>query len=74
LRRFSKYTGAADSYLSVIKSLRHACIACDVPRLQWVEAGQLENAEEAGYDEAWTKLKGVHWVIVPSGFGQRGWR
>jgi CTP synthase len=70
-----KYTGLADSYLSVIKSLRHASIACDVRLdLQWVEAGQLENAEETGYDEAWSKLKACDGVIVPGGFGQRGWQ
>jgi CTP synthase len=70
-----KYTGLQDSYLSVIKSLRHAAIACGVKLdLQWIEAGMLEDAAQEGHDEAWTKLKAADGVIVPGGFGQRGWQ
>ena len=42
-----KYTGLQDSYLSVIKSLWHACVACDVRlNLQWIEASLLEHLSD----------------------------
>jgi CTP synthase len=64
-----KYTGLQDSYLSVIKALRHAAIACKHKLdLQWVEATQLENNDQ----EAWDKVKHAQGVIVPGGFGNRG--
>lgn len=64
-----KYTGLQDSYLSVIKALRHASIACQHKLdLQWVEATDLEN----DVDEAWDKLRSAQGVIVPGGFGNRG--
>ena len=38
-----KYTGLSDAYLSVIKALQHACIACSVKLdLVWLEAAHLE--------------------------------
>mmetsp|Transcript_7705 Transcript_7705/g.13571 ORF Transcript_7705/g.13571 Transcript_7705/m.13571 type:complete len:556 (+) Transcript_7705:89-1756(+) len=64
-----KYTGLQDSYLSVIKALRHAAIACQHKLdLQWVEATDLENDDQ----EAWNKVKNCQGVIVPGGFGNRG--
>jgi CTP synthase len=64
-----KYTGLQDSYLSVIKALRHAAIACQHKLdLQWVEATDLENDEQ----EAWDKVKNCQGIIVPGGFGNRG--
>jgi CTP synthase len=77
-----KYTGLQDSYLSVIKALRHAAVACNVRlNLEWVEASLLEDRpdgeESAGddtYEEAWNKVRGADGVIVPGGFGQRGWQ
>lgn len=69
-----KYTGLQDSYLSVIKALRHAAIACNVRlQLEWIEASQLEDEKEEGYIGSWDKLKASDGVIVPGGFGQRGW-
>jgi CTP synthase len=66
-----KYTGLQDSYLSVIKALRHAAIACNVRlNLEWVEASMLESQEE----EAWSKVREADGIIVPGGFGQRGWQ
>jgi len=39
-----KYTGLQDSYLSVIKSLKHATMACDVDlEIIWVDACHLEH-------------------------------
>jgi CTP synthase len=64
-----KYTGLQDSYLSVIKALRHAAIACQHNLdLQWVEATQLED----NVPEAWDKVKNAQGIIVPGGFGSRG--
>lgn len=38
-----KYTGLSDAYLSVIKSLQHACMAANMKlALEWVEASTLE--------------------------------
>ena len=70
-----KYTGLQDSYLSVIKSLKHASMACDVDlQLVWVEASNLEDSAkdtEEGKD-AWAKLQSADGVVVPGGFGHRG--
>ena len=64
-----KYTGLQDAYLSVIKALSHAAIACHRKLdLQWVEATELEDQNE----EAWNKVKKAHGVVVPGGFGNRG--
>lgn len=94
-----KYTGLQDSYLSVIKALKHASIACKTRlQLEWVEATLLEEPEPPqdknsldddnnnggdganvpqitpeARDEAWRKLRESHGVVVPGGFGQRGW-
>lgn len=79
-----KYTGLQDSYLSVIKALRHASFAVNHNlHLEWIEASCLEanyNGNSSGEDdngaasqEAWDKLKAADGVIIPGGFGQRGW-
>lgn len=76
-----KYTGLQDSYLSVIKSLKHASMAVERKLdLIWVEAAHLEHntSDKDGmggdkeYLEAWEKLKSAHGVVVPGGFGTRG--
>lgn len=75
-----KYTGLQDSYLSVIKSLKHASMAVERKLdLIWVEAAHLENdfendemGGEKKYDEAWKKMKIADGVVVPGGFGTRG--
>jgi len=76
-----KYTGLQDSYLSVIKSLKHAAIACERKLdLLWVEATHLEKIGENGeqtvsesdYNAAWEKLKDADGIVVPGGFGNRG--
>lgn len=76
-----KYTGFQDSYLSVIKSLKHATIACGKKLdLVWVEATDLEETDENGeektdkseYDTAWEKIKNADGIVVPGGFGNRG--
>lgn len=72
-----KYTGLTDSYLSVIKALKHSCIATKRKLvLEWIEAAMLEPHTEikdkAAYDAAWATLKAVDGVVVPGGFGDRG--
>ncbi|XP_073149242.1 uncharacterized protein [Henckelia pumila] len=72
-----KYTGLADSYLSVLKALLHASVACNRKLcIDWVPASDLENAtaEENpdGYKIAWNLLKGADAILVPGGFGDRG--
>ncbi|KAG8385048.1 hypothetical protein BUALT_Bualt03G0001000 [Buddleja alternifolia] len=72
-----KYTGLADSYLSVLKALLHASVACHRKLcVDWVPASDLEDAtaEENpdSYKSAWTLLKGADAILVPGGFGDRG--
>uniref|UniRef100_A0A6N2NBQ4 CTP synthase n=1 Tax=Salix viminalis TaxID=40686 RepID=A0A6N2NBQ4_SALVM len=72
-----KYTGLSDSYLSVLKALLHASVACRRKLVvEWVAAGDLEDvtAKEAPdvYKNAWDLLKGSDGVLVPGGFGDRG--
>jgi len=63
-----KYTGVRDSYASIINALEHsgAMLGCRVS-LRWVETSRIKSAASAA--EA---LRGVHGMIVPGGFGQRG--
>ncbi|XP_058101065.1 uncharacterized protein LOC131245549 isoform X1 [Magnolia sinica] len=72
-----KYTGLSDSYLSVLKALLHASIACCRKLVvEWVPAADLEDttAKESPdvYEAAWNLLKGADGVLVPGGFGDRG--
>lgn len=72
-----KYTGLSDSYLSVLKALLHASVAC-LRKLvvDWVPASDLEDATKEenpeNYRAAWTLLKSADGVLVPGGFGDRG--
>ena len=62
-----KYTNLADSYKSLNEALIHGGIANNVAvELKFIEA---ETLEQEGYVEA---LQGVHGVLVPGGFGERG--
>ncbi|KAJ9183286.1 hypothetical protein P3X46_007163 [Hevea brasiliensis] len=72
-----KYTGLSDSYLSVLKALLHASVACRRKLIvEWVAAGDLEEvtAKEVpdAYKAAWDLLKVADGVLVPGGFGDRG--
>lgn len=56
-----KYTGLQDSYLSVIKALKHAAVAANRKlTITWVEASGLEPASKTsspeGYKDAWDAL------------------
>ncbi len=62
-----KYTNLLDSYKSLSEALYHGGIANRVKvRLDWVDSQVFEepNAVE--------RLEGVHGILVPGGFGERG--
>ena len=63
-----KYVKLHDAYLSVHEALKHAGIhnGCTV-RVRWVDA------EHMTLDEARAELAGADGVLVPGGFGSRGW-
>jgi CTP synthase len=63
-----KYVKLQDAYLSVHEALKHAGVHNDCRvRVQWVDA------ENMSYDEAADLLDLVDGVLVPGGFGARGW-
>ncbi len=63
-----KYVKLQDAYLSVHEALKHAGLynGCGVA-VRWVDA------ENMSYEEAAELLEGVDGVLVPGGFGSRGW-
>jgi CTP synthase len=62
-----KYTGLKDAYKSLIEALVHGGIANRVDvRLEWIESEIFEREDPAPY------LEGVHGILVPGGFGERG--
>ncbi|MBN9267927.1 MAG: CTP synthase [Hyphomicrobium sp.] len=62
-----KYTGLKDAYKSLIEALVHGGIANKVAvRLEWIESEVFEREDPAPY------LEGVHGILVPGGFGERG--
>eukprot|EP00250_Pteridium_aquilinum_P015359 c22539_g2_i1 orf=62-1858(+) len=72
-----KYTGLSDSYLSVIKALLHATLACSRKLcVEWVAATDLEDVTRienpALHAAAWEALQKVDGILVPGGFGDRG--
>jgi CTP synthase len=63
-----KYTVLKDAYKSMIEALIHGGMANRVKvNLDWVESEAFE-----GEDSAATRLEGVHGILVPGGFGERG--
>jgi CTP synthase len=63
-----KYVKLHDAYLSVHEALKHAGLdqGCGV-RVTWVDA------ENMSFEEAAAQLERVDGVLVPGGFGSRGW-
>ncbi|MGO4373567.1 CTP synthase [Paenibacillus sp. 2TAB19] len=62
-----KYVALHDAYLSIVESLGHAGIDANSEiKLRWV------NAEELTDQSVADKLQGVHGILVPGGFGDRG--
>jgi CTP synthase len=64
-----KYTVLKDAYKSLIEALIHGGVANRVRvKFDWVESETFEGEESA----AATRLEGVHGILVPGGFGERG--
>jgi CTP synthase len=62
-----KYTGLKDAYKSLMEALAHGGIAHRVRvNLDWIESETFEREDPAPF------LEGVHGILVPGGFGQRG--
>jgi CTP synthase len=62
-----KYTGLKDAYKSLNEALIHGGIANNVKvNIQWIESETFEHEDPAPY------LEGVHGILVPGGFGERG--
>ena len=63
-----KYVKLHDAYLSVHEALKHAGLHHGAHvRVRWFDA------EHVSYEEAIDELEGVDGVLVPGGFGSRGW-
>ena len=64
-----KYTVLKDAYKSLIEALTHGGVANNIRvNLDWVESEAFENEDGA----AAARLEGVHGILVPGGFGERG--
>jgi CTP synthase len=63
-----KYTHLPDSYKSLAEAMTHGGIANNVRvKLDWIDSEVFEAESEA-----LRKLEGVHAILVPGGFGERG--
>ncbi|CAN6341052.1 unnamed protein product [Urochloa humidicola] len=72
-----KYTDLSDAYLSVVKALLHASLACRRKlRYNLIDSTDLEDSATKerleAYNAAWSLLKGADGILVPGGFGDRG--
>jgi CTP synthase len=64
-----KYTAMKDAYKSLIEALQHGGVANNVRvDLRWIASESFEGEAAAGDID----LDGVHGVLVPGGFGERG--
>jgi CTP synthase len=64
-----KYTGLTDAYKSLVEALIHGGVARNVRvKFDWIE-GEAFEREEGLISE---RLTGVHGVLVPGAFGERG--
>ena len=62
-----KYTNLLDSYKSLAEALAHGGIANRVKvQLDWIDAQVFEQPDSV------QQLDGVHGILVPGGFGERG--
>ncbi len=62
-----KYTVLPDAYKSITEALVHGGIANKVKvKIKWLEAEEFESSDDPNV------LKGVHGILVPGGFGERG--
>jgi CTP synthase len=64
-----KYVQLEDAYLSVSESLRHAASLQDARvEIDWIDSEQLLDPGQAA-----ERLSGVDGILIPGGFGGRGW-
>jgi CTP synthase len=64
-----KYVQLEDAYLSVSEALRHAASLQDSRvEIDWIDSEQL-----LGVGDAKERLSGVDGILIPGGFGGRGW-
>jgi CTP synthase len=64
-----KYTALTDAYKSLIEALTHGGVANDVRvKFDWIEGEAFEKDEQMIGE----RLTGVHGVLVPGAFGERG--
>ncbi len=62
-----KYTQLPDAYKSIIESFIHSGVQNNVKvNIRWVDS------EKVNRNNAETKFKGIHGILVPGGFGDRG--
>jgi CTP synthase len=62
-----KYTSLLDAYKSLAEALRHGGIANNVRvKLNWIDSEIFEREDTVQH------LDGVHGILVPGGFGERG--
>jgi CTP synthase len=62
-----KYTSLLDAYKSLAEALRHGGIANNVKvNLNWIDSEIFEREDTVQH------LQGVHGILVPGGFGERG--
>lgn len=62
-----KYVELHDAYISIVESLNHAGVFHDSKiDVQWVNSEYLDEYNISNY------LEGVHGILVPGGFGDRG--
>ena len=62
-----KYIELKDSYKSLVEALAHGGIANDARvEVQWIDAEHIER------DGAAAQFSGIHGILVPGGFGDRG--
>lgn len=76
--KYVKEGSSSEAYTSVSKALEHAAIAAGRKlNLRYVQAEELERRREAenpaAYYDAWKSLSTADGVLVPGGFGDRGW-
>jgi CTP synthase len=63
-----KYVQLADAYLSVVEALRHAGVHHDAKvDVDWIDS------ESVGDPEVLRRLNNADGILIPGGFGGRGW-
>lgn len=72
-----KYVNQGDAYMSVVEALIHSAMATKQRlKIEWIVASHLngedEGAKEESRQKAWNTLMRCDGIVVPGGFGTRG--